>query len=619
MDKKNTIIGIALLGAAFALMFTQQQPQPAPTPTPAPTETATEQPSDLHPSTPTPADNASASPSLFSIATEATEESAAPEPQEPEQLHTLDNGYIRVTFTNYGGGIKYVEFIEERPNGKLKYPETIDAEEPYRFNAGASIPALALSLGGNGQSDRPEEYAPAFHVLESTGTTIKFAYRTPEGIIIIRGYQLPVPGDEVEPYLIQHQTRFQNDSSTPLNLSQIYVNAGTAPPTIGDQRDEFLNFGYHQAGKTSFIRARDFEASNGFLGMGSRRARPFINEPFGNNDVDWVAVKNQFFVSVLMPQSQPGNGIHSRPIDLSASLTEEYKRTTGVTGALSFDLGRLAAAEEQTLNLGFYVGPKEYYRLKDLGDSQDEIMQFGWVGGISKLLLGALRFIHDMVVFVAPTWAWGLAIIILTVLIKGLMWPLTQVQVRSAKRMAELSKPMKEIQEKYADTPEKKSQEMMKLWQEHKINPAAGCFPILIQMPIFIGLFFMLRSSSELRFAPFLWISDLSVPDTVFSIFGFPINILPLLMVVSQVMQMRMTPSPSADPAQRKLMQFMPVIFLFICYGFPSGVVLYWTVQTALGIVQQMITNRIKDDEDVKIEQELAQNKKGRKAKKARR
>jgi len=120
----------------------------------------------------------------------------------------------------------------------------------------------------------------------------------------------------------------------------------------------------------------------------------------------------------------------------------------------------------------------------------------------------------------------------------------------------------------------------------------------------------MLRTSSDLRFAEFLWISDLSVPDTLFSIAGLPINLLPLLMGVSMFFQMKMTPSPTTDNMQRKIFQFMPFIFLFICYNFPAGLVLYWTVQNLISIFQQWLTNRIKDDEDTKIEQELAAAKK---------
>ena len=139
----------------------------------------------------------------------------------------------------------------------------------------------------------------------------------------------------------------------------------------------------------------------------------------------------------------------------------------------------------------------------------------------------------------------------------------------------------------------------MKLFKEHRVNPAAGCLPLFVQLPIFLGLYFMLRSASELRFASFLWIKDLSVPDTIAFIVGFPVNILPLLMAVSMFFQMRLMPSPMTNNMQKKIFQFMPFIFLIFCYNFPAGLVLYWTVQNVLTIVQQSISSRMKDPVEV--------------------
>src|SRR5262249_1724427 len=152
---------------------------------------------------------------------------------------------------------------------------------------------------------------------------------------------------------------------------------------------------------------------------------------------------------------------------------------------------------------------------------------------------------------------------------------------------------------------------------QHKVNPAAGCLPLLVQLPIFLGLYFMLRTSSELRFASFLWIPDLSLPDTVAYIYGFPINILPILMAGSMFLQMKITPTPTTDSMQQKIFQLMPVIFLFFCYSFPAGLVLYWTVQNLLTIVQQYITNKMKDPlEDLVVEEtdKKLKNKRGKKS-----
>ena len=187
---------------------------------------------------------------------------------------------------------------------------------------------------------------------------------------------------------------------------------------------------------------------------------------------------------------------------------------------------------------------------------------------------------------------WGWTIIILTVIIKLLMWPVTQMQLRSSKKMATIQEPLKLLRERYKDNPQKLQAETMKLFKENRINPASGCLPAVIQIPIFIGLYYMLRSASEIRFQPFLWVKDLSMPDTVGYLGSFPINIMPLLMGVTMVVQMKVTPMPSTDSAQQKIFMLMPFIFLFFCYNFPAALVLYWTVQNLFTIVQNKLTYR---------------------------
>ena len=226
-----------------------------------------------------------------------------------------------------------------------------------------------------------------------------------------------------------------------------------------------------------------------------------------------------------------------------------------------------------------------------MGNEQDLVMQFGFLGFFSKLLLAFMYLIHSVV----PSWGWS--IVIMTICIKLLFWPLTAKASRSQKRMASIQGPMAELKEKHKDNPQKMQQETLKLFKEHQVNPVAGCLPMLIQMPIFLGLFYMLRTASELRFESFLWVSDLSLPDTQFMVGGFPINILPMIMGVTMFLQMSMMPvSPTADPMQQKIFKFLPFIFLVFLYNFSSGLVLYWTVQNILTIIQQKIINSRPDE-----------------------
>jgi YidC/Oxa1 family membrane protein insertase len=168
--------------------------------------------------------------------------------------------------------------------------------------------------------------------------------------------------------------------------------------------------------------------------------------------------------------------------------------------------------------------------------------------------------------------------------------------MKSMKRMGELQPKIKQLQEKHKDDRQAQSQEMMKLYKEAGVNPLGGCLPMVLQIPVFIGLYYALQSSIELRQAPFfLWIDDLSRPETLFTLpgTGWPVRLLPILMTGSMVLQQRMTPTTSMDPTQQRTMMFvMPLMFFFMFYGFPSGLVLYWLVSNLLAVAQQMYLNR---------------------------
>jgi YidC/Oxa1 family membrane protein insertase len=190
---------------------------------------------------------------------------------------------------------------------------------------------------------------------------------------------------------------------------------------------------------------------------------------------------------------------------------------------------------------------------------------------------------------------YGVAIILITVLVRLAMAPLMTKQMQSMRRLGELQPRMKEIQERFADDRQRQSEEMMKLYRQSGVNPLGGCFPMLLQFPVFIGLYYALQSSIDLRQAPFLlWIRDLSAPESLFTIpgLGIPVRVLPLLMGASMVLQSKLTPT-SVDPAQaRMMMTVMPVMFTVLFYQFPSGLVLYWFVSNLLGIGQQLFVNR---------------------------
>jgi YidC/Oxa1 family membrane protein insertase len=241
----------------------------------------------------------------------------------------------------------------------------------------------------------------------------------------------------------------------------------------------------------------------------------------------------------------------------------------------------------------FFAGPKEYRTLARIAsrfqNNVDLVMGFGgFFGFFAKALLLSMNGLQQVLHL-----GYGWIIIVITVIIKVLFWPLTQASTRSMKRMAALQPQMKALQEKYKDDPAKMNKKLMEFMKENKVSPLGGCLPMLLQMPVFIGFFYMIRSAIELRGARFLWVNDLSKPDTLFVIPGlnFPFNPLPLIMGVTMLWQARMTPpSPGMDPTQQKIMKYMPLIFLFMLYNFSAGLTLYWTVQNLLTIAQMKLT-----------------------------
>ncbi len=272
-------------------------------------------------------------------------------------------------------------------------------------------------------------------------------------------------------------------------------------------------------------------------------------------------------------------------------------KTKSIASSVSLDGKELGVKETRSYKYTYYIGPKDYEVLKATGYQIEDVMEFRTVGFWSgmnfimeparKSLLWLLVTIHKFI----PNY--GVAIILLTMIVRGIFWPLTHKSTESMKRMSELQPKIKALQEKYKENTQVMQQETMKLYRENKVNPAAGCLPIMVQIPIFFALYTVLRSAIELRFAGFLWIPDLSEPENLFAgmipLIG-SLNILPLLMTGTTVLQQHLTPT-SADPQQKQMMMLVPIMMLFIFYNMPSGLTLYWTTSNVAMIVQMLIRN----------------------------
>ena len=598
MDKKNTILGVVFIAAGIGFMFWQSQQiekqrleqlqQAARLEAPAgesttPADAALTAPGE---SGPAQAVEAAAVSDLFKDA-EIAESVTSAAPLTEETIVVLTNEYIEAAFTTRGGAIRTVSFL------KTKRGERDD----YVFNQDGLLPALSLSYSASDGQVR--EFALDYRIEAQTDDSVTFAFVTAEGMVIRRSYRIAPSGSAAEPYMIEHSTAIENGSTAAKRLETVYFNLGTARRITDDQVGaNYLNVGYFDGEDAEFIPLKKLTGSKGFLGMGASAPTDKIAKAAR---IEWASVKNQFFASVLYSADRPASDLYVYPVEVSAA------GHSGISGSAGYDIGTLAAGETKALDFQLYVGPKEFKRLQALGNQQDLVMQFGFLGFFSKLLLAFMYAIHSMV----PSWGWS--IVIMTICIKLLFWPLTAKASRSQKRMSKIQGPMAELKEKYKDNPQKMQQETLKLFKEYQVNPVAGCLPMLIQMPIFLGLFYMLRTASELRHEPFLWVSDLSMPDTLMEVGGFPINILPMIMGVTMFLQMGMMPvSPTADPMQQKIFKFLPFIFLVFLYNFSSGLVLYWTVQNILTIVQQKIINSRPDEPLKPVAAKVAEKPKGK-------
>ena len=301
----------------------------------------------------------------------------------------------------------------------------------------------------------------------------------------------------------------------------------------------------------------------------------------------WVAIKSRFFVSALTA-SEPNSGFSLKTV---RDLKNPNYSLTALSAAMTFSGRSLGQGESLTRTYTLFVGPKKLSLLRSMGNQMESIMEFGFFGWFCELLVTTLNFFHSVI----PNY--GVAILLLTLLVRIIFWPLTHKSTVSMKKMQELQPKLKEIQTKFKDNPTKLQQETWACYKENKVNPLSSCLPMLIQIPVFIALFTVLRSAVELRYAPFLWIADLSEPENLFAgmipfMSGNGLNILPVLMAATMALQTYLTPS-AGDPAQQKMMMIMmPIMMLVMCYSFPSALSLYWTVSTVLGIIQMLMIRR---------------------------
>jgi YidC/Oxa1 family membrane protein insertase len=515
----------------------------------------------------------------------------------PEQLVVVTNAHVRYTFTSRGGGLKLVELLE--------YPQTISAR--WRTKSGSQtngvaalnmlsgVPALAVlgdpSLVGDGN-----------YTLSRTGDDVRAEKTLADGLRVVKEFH---PSSN---YLVRASVRLENTTDKPVALPAQEWVVGTATPMDADDLSFHIYGGamWFDGMAAQVCNPGYFNTNTSILGIIPHT--PHSDYRAGASNVVWAAVFNQFFALAVLPK-QPAEQILAYPVTLPPFPNIEQMPGAplpqGVQAALVYPAQTLSANSSLDRQIVLFAGPKEYRTLARVGaeleDRADLIMNFGtgfssfWGIGtfFAKLLLSGMNALHDL-----TKMGYGWTIVVITILLRGIFWPLMAASTRSMKRMQSLKPEMDALKAKYKDDQQKLTQKQMELWKKHGVNPMSGCWPMLLQMPVFMGFFTMIRSAIELRGAHFLWVSDLSKPDTLFMIPGlnFPFNLLPLLMGGAMLWQSHLTPpSPGMDPTQQKLMRYMPLMFLVFLYSYSGGLALYMTISTLLSVLQTKVTRNLKD------------------------
>ncbi len=504
-----------------------------------------------------------------------------PPPPTSEEQIVLENAKVAFTLSNIGGGIKFAE---------LKEQKNVAETSNVRINGKGPGPIAGL-VGPNETLDNSTYTYKADQ--SEPGKSAVFIAKLSTGVIAKKTFSLEtsdIPGAE---YFLNLTLALENTGEGNFDLSQYGLFLGSAAPLHPKERPDLTGFFWYTGGDIHFESATSFKG--GWFGSD----KSIIDGPT-DEEILYAGVSDQFFTTVIRPEKPAFTRVWGKPSPFT--LGSSSKSYTAVRAAISLPPENLAPGVPMTLDYRIFIGPKANTMLRKLdnaegtGEGWGDMMQYGWFWFVSRPLNWLLNNLHHLLDNLSTTQSWGLAIICLTLIVRIVIWPLHAKSTHSMKRMSKLQPIMKELKEKYPDDPNKLNTEMMGLYRKYGINPIGGCLPMFIQIPIFFGFFKMLNSAVELRDQPFLWVDDLSQPDTVGHLLGLPINLLPIVMAGTSALQMAMMPK-TGDKMQQRIMMFMPLMFFFFCYNYASALALYWTTQNIFSIGQTYLMNKIPEPE----------------------
>ena len=503
-----------------------------------------------------------------------------PPPSTEEELVELSNDKVVFTLTNLGGGIKYADFRNEFEVG--------DKSTRVRVNRFGGGPIGGFAGAGEVlenkvytyKADQSVEGKKAVYIAELSG-----------GLIAKKTFTLMEGDKPGTPYLLDFKLDVQNTSAAALNLSQWSVFLGEASPLYQAEWPQQTGFFHRENGTIHFTDSGKFKG--GWFSSAKSVMRGNAEEA-----LQYAGVTNQFFATVLRPDKPLAASVWGK--SSLVDIPKSTKPVASVRAGMQLPSADIQPGQTASYDFDIFIGPKHNILLrkmeKNWGEGWADVMQYGWFWFVSRPLNWLLNSYHNLLDTVARNWSWGLAIILLTITVRIFIWPLHAKSTHTMKRMAKLKPEMDKLKEKYPDDPNKLNTEMMGLYRKYGINPLGGCLPMLIQIPIFFGFYRMLQYAVELRGQGFLWVNDLSQPDTMAHVMGIPINLLPIVMAITSFLQIRMTPM-TGDKMQQRIIMFMPFMFFFFCYNFASALALYWTTQNIFSIGQTWLMSKVPEPE----------------------
>lgn len=474
-------------------------------------------------------------------------------PSEEEKTTIVETPLYKAEFSNRGAVIKQLHL--------KKFKETNKKDSDLKFlidknmlNGTYAVTFDSPSLKGLDGAFFISDNDSSIHVSDQK-QQLKYAWKSENGLIIEKIFEF-----SHDSYQISMKVLVKNGTD---EIVKENARIGLKNKIIDKSNIAFVGPSLYINKELKEVNPRKIDKENHFKGS-----------------VNWLAIQDRYFIMGLIPK----NSVES-DVDLSYNNNTEIIETSLVQ-----DTGEIHPGSVKEMSFGIYAGPKIASALKDIGSDMDKVVDFGMFDVLAKPCLYLMNLIHDNIIR-----NYGIAIILLTILFKVILWPLGTKSYKSMNDMKKLQPLVNDIRQKHANNKQKMNEEMMNLYKTYKVNPLSGCLPLIVQMPIFFAFYKMLYSAIELRHAPFFgWIHDLSAPDRLFN-FGFTIPyfepptgipVLTLLMGSSMFLQQKMSP-PAGDPAQAKMMMLMPVFMTFIFLNFSSGLVLYWLVNNIVSIIQQ--------------------------------